>query len=56
MSDETPPKKRLLLKLSGEALMGTEAFGLHLPTLEAIAADVKACGAGYRARYRHRRR
>lgn len=43
MSDETPPKKRLLLKLSGEALMGTEAFGLHLPTLEAIAADVKAC-------------
>ena len=42
MSDATTTSKRLLLKLSGEALMGTEAFGLHLPTLESIAAEVKS--------------
>ncbi len=42
MTDTRLPAKRLLLKLSGEALMGTEPFGLHLPTLESIAKDIKA--------------
>jgi uridylate kinase len=42
MSDAAPRYKRLLLKLSGEALMGSEPFGLHLPTLESIASEVKA--------------
>lgn len=31
---------RVLLKVSGEALMGPEAFGLHMPTLERICIDV----------------
>ena len=34
--------KRVLLKLSGEAVMGQEPFGLHLATLETIALEVKA--------------
>jgi len=37
----TPKYKRILLKLSGEALMGQEKFGLHMPTLNAIAVAVK---------------
>ena len=37
-----PPKtyKRVLLKLSGEALVGTAPFGIHMPTLEAIAQNI----------------
>ena len=31
---------RVLLKLSGEALMGPEAFGIHMPTLRDIANAV----------------
>ena len=37
----TATYKRILLKLSGEALMGSEKFGLHMPTLNAIAVAVK---------------
>ena len=33
--------KRILLKLSGEALSGPDPFGIHLPTLQSIAAQVK---------------
>ena len=33
--------KRVLLKLSGEALMGDQGYGLHPPTVERIAAEVK---------------
>ena len=33
--------KRVLLKISGEALMGDQGFGLHPPTVERIAAEVK---------------
>ncbi|MBT4760095.1 MAG: UMP kinase [Bdellovibrionaceae bacterium] len=33
--------KRVLLKLSGEALAGNEGFGINLPTIESIAADVE---------------
>ncbi|MBU3886840.1 MULTISPECIES: UMP kinase [Methylosinus] len=36
-----PPKwKRVVVKLSGEALMGDAPHGLHAPTLERIAADL----------------
>jgi len=40
----TPPKttyERVLLKISGEALMGDQGFGLHPPTVERIAREVK---------------
>jgi uridylate kinase len=33
--------KRVLLKISGEALMSDQGFGLHPPTVERIAAEVK---------------
>ncbi|MCA0043851.1 UMP kinase [Celeribacter litoreus] len=33
--------KRVLLKISGEALMGDQGFGLHPPTVERIAREVK---------------
>ncbi|MEL6208788.1 MAG: UMP kinase [Pseudomonadota bacterium] len=36
-----PLYRRVLLKLSGEALMGSESFGLHPPTLSRIAGEVK---------------
>jgi uridylate kinase len=39
---DTPPKyARVLLKISGEALMGSQAFGIDIETVERIAADVK---------------
>jgi uridylate kinase len=43
VADKTSPLKfrRILLKISGEALMGPEQFGLHLPTVEQIAQDIK---------------
>ncbi len=34
--------KRVMLKISGEALMGDQGFGLHPPTVERIAREVKA--------------
>ncbi|NNU80715.1 UMP kinase [Halovulum dunhuangense] len=37
----TPRFRRVLLKISGEALMGPQGFGLHPPTVERIAAEVK---------------
>jgi len=33
--------KRVLLKISGEALMGDQGYGLHPPTVERIAREVK---------------
>ena len=44
MTSTTPaPKfKRVMLKISGEALMGDQGFGLHPPTVERIAAEVKS--------------
>jgi uridylate kinase len=40
MSDK-PGYKRVLLKLSGEALMGPGQYGLHLDTMLGIAEDVR---------------
>lgn len=37
---EMPPRKRVLLKVSGEALMGSGAYGVDQQTVERIAADV----------------
>lgn len=42
---ETDPQatfKRVMLKISGEALMGDQAFGLHPPTVERIAREVQS--------------
>jgi len=33
--------QRVMLKISGEALMGDQGFGLHPPTVERIAREVK---------------
>jgi uridylate kinase len=35
-----PVYRRVLVKVSGEALMGPATFGIHQPTLERIAADL----------------
>ena len=34
--------KRVLLKISGEALMGDQGYGLHPPTVARIAQEVKS--------------
>ncbi len=35
-----PVYRRVVVKVSGEALMGPDSFGIHQPTLERIAADL----------------
>jgi uridylate kinase len=37
-----PVYRRVVVKVSGEALMGPDSFGIHQPTLERIAADLVA--------------
>ena len=37
--------KRVMLKISGEALMGDQGFGLHPPTVERIAREVQSVQA-----------
>ncbi|HEY6994406.1 MAG TPA: UMP kinase [Xanthobacteraceae bacterium] len=37
-----PLYRRVVVKVSGEALMGPDSFGIHQPTLERIAADLVA--------------
>ena len=39
----TPKYKRILLKLSGEALAGDKKTGLDIPTIERICQSVKKC-------------
>ncbi len=34
--------QRIMLKISGEALMGSQGYGLHPPTVQRIAAEVKS--------------
>jgi uridylate kinase len=44
-----PTYRRIIVKLSGEALVGPDSFGIHQATLERIAADVVAArGIGVR--------
>ena len=40
-----PIYRRVIVKVSGEALMGPDSFGIHQPTLERIAADLVAARA-----------
>jgi len=43
-ADASPDKAlypRVLIKISGEALMGDQGFGLHPPTVQRIAGEVK---------------
>lgn len=40
MSTATPAHKRILLKLSGEALMGDDAFGINRQTIERMVQEV----------------
>jgi len=40
--EDHPAFKRVLLKISGEALMGDQGYGLHPPTVERIAREVKS--------------
>jgi len=42
MTSTTPAYKRILLKLSGEALMGDDAYGINRETLWRIVNEVKA--------------
>lgn len=42
MADPTPKYKRILLKLSGEALMGADAYGINRQTITEIVAEVKS--------------
>ena len=43
MTDATTPKfKRILLKLSGEALMGNDAYGINRQTIMEIVGEVKS--------------
>ncbi|WP_299785831.1 UMP kinase [uncultured Marivita sp.] len=37
-----PKYKRVMLKISGEALMGDQGFGLHPPTVQRIAQEVRS--------------
>lgn len=43
MTDSCTPKfKRILLKLSGEALMGKDAYGINRQTITEIVSEVKS--------------
>ncbi|MBF9033804.1 UMP kinase [Rhodobacterales bacterium HKCCE2091] len=46
MPDASPPPRplyeRVMLKISGEALMGPQGYGLHPPTVQKIAQEVKS--------------
>jgi len=42
MDGKTPAYKRILLKLSGESLAGTEKYGIHLATLQRFALEIKS--------------
>src|SRR5271155_2860068 len=45
MSEAHPPYRRILLKVSGEVLMGDAPFGIDMATLDAVAADIAAVAA-----------
>jgi uridylate kinase len=40
MSDVRPPYRRILLKVSGEVLMGDAPFGIDMATLDNVAEDI----------------
>lgn len=40
ISQQSEPWKRVLLKVSGEALMGDQGYGIHPPTVDRIAEEI----------------
>ncbi|RKX29153.1 MAG: UMP kinase [Candidatus Zixiibacteriota bacterium] len=40
--DNSPSYKRVLIKISGEALMGPNEFGIHTPTVKYICNEINA--------------
>jgi len=42
MAASSPIYRRVLLKVSGEALMGDAGYGLDMPTVDAVAEDIAA--------------
>ncbi|VBB46159.1 uridylate kinase [uncultured Desulfatiglans sp.] len=44
MSNPFPQVKRILLKLSGEALMGDDPYGIDAPVLQTVADEIAAIG------------
>lgn len=42
MADKPPAYKRILLKLSGEALLGTQAYGIDPPVIQRLAMEISA--------------
>src|SRR5258708_20779512 len=40
MPEDPPPYRRILLKVSGEVLMGDAPFGIDMATLDAVAEDI----------------
>src|ERR1700755_1849541 len=41
-AQERPAYRRVIVKVSGEALSGPEGFGIHQPTVDRIAEDLIA--------------
>ena len=53
----TPVYKRILLKLSGEALMGDQEFGISSEVISSYARQIKEIvDMGVESRYSYRRR
>ncbi len=47
MAECTPAYKRILLKLSGEALLGAQQYGIDPPVIRRLATDIaQICAAG----------
>ena len=42
MAEPAPAYTRVMLKISGEALMGDQGYGLHPPTVRRVAEEVKS--------------
>jgi uridylate kinase len=42
MTEATPKFKRILLKISGEALMGADAYGINRQTISEIVEEIKS--------------
>lgn len=45
MADAPAAYKRILLKLSGEALMGEDSYGINRPTIERIVSEIAGVAA-----------
>lgn len=56
MESGTPKYKRVLLKLSGEALSGDKGSGLDIPTIENICKSIKKCADAGRSDWHSCRR